>query len=95
MDSDVITWKLIEIMDREGIKPGDLAELMDVHPRQVTRLRKVTMPGVDQEKLGKLLLSLNILKRPESPLITADTLIVFSLTPDELKRFEAAQRKKP
>lgn len=89
MEKPVLTWKLLEIMETEGIRPHQLYEEMGVNYRQITRMRKAKMPRMEQDKLEDLLLALNILKRPETPIITHADLFTFSLTIDELRQIDA------
>lgn len=81
-------------MEREGIRPLQLYEEMGVNYRQVSRMRKTKMPRMEQDKLEDLLLALNILKRPESDIITHADLFTFSLTVDELKQIESRKKNK-
>lgn len=88
----MITWDLKGLMEREKIAAGVLAKRIEVTDRTMSRMRGRTMPSLDQKKMADLLLALNTLKRSETPLITPNDLLIFSLTATELQQVEAAKK---
>lgn len=90
--NQLITWRLQEIMKQEGIRSVDLAEQMGLTVRWVQKVKQPTMPNFDQQKLEKLLLSLNLLKRKDSQIIRIQDLLAFALTPEELQLIKKAEQ---
>lgn len=84
----LIYWKVKQVMEQQGIQAKALAAEMGISSTAVTNLRGSAMPRIDGEKLNHLLLVLNRMRRADSPLITLEDLIEFSLSPEELKRLE-------
>ena len=85
MSATVITWRLRDVMERNGIRAGDLAREMGVSANAVTNWRGVTMPRFDGDRLNQLVISLNKLRRAGAELITPSDLIGFALSPEEMK----------
>lgn len=87
--TNLITWRLKEIMNREGIGTKDLAKRMKLTVRWAQKTRAPVMPGMNQERLEDLLMALNVLRKPGSDIIRIQDLIAFSLTPEQIKQMEA------
>ena len=84
MSKTLIRWQLIDVMDKHKIGASDLAEKMNVSKNSISNLRSTKMPRLTEERLNQLLLSLNCLRQPNSPIIEPKDLIAFSLTSEEL-----------
>lgn len=90
----VITWQLKSIMKTERISIEDLRLELGSDKRTITRMRGVAMPKLNGDRVGEILVALNKLKRPESPLITPNDLMLFSLTVAESEAIESAKLEK-
>jgi len=71
-------------MDAHGISATALAEAMGISKNAISNLRSSEMPRIGGDRLNSLILALNRLRRPSSPLIAIDDLIQFSITPKEM-----------
>ena len=79
----MIRWNLIDVMEIHKISAGDLAKKMGVSNNSISNLRSTKMPRLSEDRLNRLLLCLNCLRRKGSPVIEPKDLIGFALTPEE------------
>lgn len=71
-------------MDDEGIQTKEMFIELAMSANAVINLRKLDMPGINEEPINLLLVSLNKLRAPDRGLIDIINLIRFSLSLGEL-----------